>query len=138
MKGIIVTGHGSFASGIESTMKLIMGEQEKTVFIDFKEGMTNIELSENIEKIVKKIGEKGVLIFTDILGGTPFNEAAMISTKYENIHVFAGLNMAMLFEAIDCREEEIDTDRILEESKNGMGIFKIVEEISGESDSDGI
>ena len=62
----------------------------------------------------------------------------MISTKYENIHVFAGLNMAMLFEAIDCREEEIDTDRILEESKNGMGIFKIVEEISGESDSDGI
>lgn len=138
MKGIIVIGHGSFASGIESTMKLIMGEQEKTVFIDFKEGMTNIELSENIEKIVKKIGEKGVLIFTDILGGTPFNEAAMISTKYENIHVFAGLNMAMLFEAIDCREEEIDTDRILEESKNGMGIFKIVEEISGESDSDGI
>ena len=138
MKGIIVTGHGNFASGIESTMKLIMGEQEKNVFINFKEGMTNIELSENIEKIVKKIGEKGVLIFTDILGGTPFNEAAMISTKYENIHVFAGLNMAMLFEAIDCREEEIDTDRILEESKNGMGIFKIVEEISGESDSDGI
>ncbi|MHD0317645.1 MULTISPECIES: PTS sugar transporter subunit IIA [Fusobacterium] len=138
MKGIIVTGHGNFASGIESTMKLIMGEQEKTVFIDFKEGMTNIELSENIEKIVKEIGEKGVLIFTDILGGTPFNEAAMISTKYDNIHVFAGLNMAMLFEAIDCREDEIDTDRILEESKNGMGIFKIVEELSEESDSDGI
>ena len=138
MKGIIVTGHGNFASGIESTMKLIMGEQEKTVFIDFKEGMTNIELSENIEKIVKEIGEKGVLIFTDILGGTPFNEAAMISIKYDNIHVFAGLNMAMLFEAIDCREDEIDTDRILEESKNGMGIFKIVEELSEESDSDGI
>ena len=132
MKGIIVTGHGNFASGIESTMKLIMGEQEKTVFIDFKEGMTNIE------KIVKELGEKGVLIFTDILGGTPFNEAAMISTKYDNIHVFAGLNMAMLFEAIDCREDEIDTDRILEESKNGMGIFKIVEELSEESDSDGI
>ncbi|WP_279119358.1 PTS sugar transporter subunit IIA [Fusobacterium varium] len=138
MKGIIVTGHGNFASGIESTMKLIMGEQEKIAFIDFKEGMTNIELSENIEKIVKEIGEKRVLIFTDILGGTPFNEAAMISTKYNNIHVFAGLNMAMLFEAIDCREEEINTDRILEESKNGMGIFKIVEELSEESDSDGI
>ena len=138
MKGIIVTGHGNFASGIESTMKLIMGEQEKIAFIDFKEGMTNIELSENIEKIVKEIGEKGVLIFTDILGGTPFNEAAMISTKYNNIHVFAGLNMAMLFEAIDCREEEINTDRILEESKNGMGIFMIAEELSEESDSDGI
>ena len=40
MKGIIVTGHGNFASGIESTMKLIMGEQEKIAFIDFKEGMT--------------------------------------------------------------------------------------------------
>lgn len=138
MKGIIVTGHGNFASGIESTMRLIMGEQEKTVFIDFKEGMTNIELSENIEKVVKEIGEKGVLIFTDILGGTPFNEAAMISTKYSNIYVFAGLNMAMLFEALDCREDKIDIDRILEESKNGMGIFKIIEELSEESDSDGI
>ncbi len=138
MKGIIVTGHGNFASGIESTMRLIMGEQEKTVFIDFKEGMTNIEFSENIEKVVKEIGEEGVLIFTDILGGTPFNEAAMISTKYSNVHVFAGLNMAMLFEALDCREDKIDIDRILEESKNGMGIFKIVEELSEESDSDGI
>lgn len=139
MRGIIVTGHGNFASGVGSTVKLVMGEQEKTAFIDFTENMSSSELSSLLEKTVVEMGaEDGIVILADIMGGTPFNESAMLSSKYENITVFGGMNMAMLFEIIDSRDEELDTESVLEESRNGMGTFRIIENDLEESDCDGI
>ena len=45
---IIVIGHGNFATGIHSSLKLIAGEQEKVDAIDFVEGMSANELKEII------------------------------------------------------------------------------------------
>ena len=139
MKGILLISHGEMAKGMVDSISLFFGNLKQLDYLCLKKEDNPEQFRQlMIEKIKALDSGEGVIILADILGGTPFNEAAMISTKYDNIHVFAGLNMAMLFEAIDCREDEIDTDRILEESKNGMGIFKIVEELSEESDSDGI
>lgn len=35
MVGVIVTGHGNFATGILSSLKLISGEQQHIVGVDF-------------------------------------------------------------------------------------------------------
>ncbi len=45
---IIVTGHGNFASGIESTVKLLAGSIKNIKYIDFTEDM-------NEESLMKKI-----------------------------------------------------------------------------------
>lgn len=138
MKGIIITGHGNFATGLASTLKLVIGEQEKTFFIDFTEELSSGELNKKIENAILELNNnEGILIFTDILGGTPFNESAMLATKYSNITVFGGTNMAMLFEAFDIREKE-EYGSILEEGKNGMGIFTNNLVDIKDSDEDGI
>lgn len=138
MKGIIITGHGNFATGLASTLKLVMGEQEKTFFIDFTEELSSSELNKIIENAILKLNNnEGILIFTDILGGTPFNESAMLATKYQNITVFGGTNMAMLFEAFDVRKKN-EYNSILEEGKNGMGIFTNNLTDIEDSDEDGI
>lgn len=138
MKGIIITGHGNFATGLASTLKLVIGEQEKTFFIDFTEELSSNELNKKIENAILKLNnDEGILIFTDILGGTPFNESAILATKYQNVIVFGGTNMAMLFEAFDTREEK-ECDSILEEGKNGMGIFTNNLVDIEDSDEDGI
>lgn len=36
MLGIILTGHGGFASGMEKAMKQILGEQTQFIAIDFQ------------------------------------------------------------------------------------------------------
>ena len=35
MFGIIISGHGHYASGVYSSMQLILGEQEKVAIVDF-------------------------------------------------------------------------------------------------------
>ena len=49
MVGIIVSGHGNFASGLLSTLKLIAGEQENVIGIDFIDGQGSAELKNNIK-----------------------------------------------------------------------------------------
>ncbi|MBR3349324.1 MAG: PTS fructose transporter subunit IIA, partial [Solobacterium sp.] len=37
MIGVIVTGHGKFASGMESALKLLAGKPEKFTSVDFRQ-----------------------------------------------------------------------------------------------------
>ena len=74
MAGIIVTGHGTFGSGISSGVKLIAGQQENYEFVDFLPEDSLDALSEKLEAAVKQLESSGsILILTDIAGGSPFN-----------------------------------------------------------------
>ncbi len=112
MTGIIVTGHGNIATGIGSAVKLVFGQPEKFYTVDFTENITP-ELLE--EKILDKVNEtgagNGVLIFSDIAGGTPFKTASIISLKRENIKVISGMNLPMILEII-CEREEMELEEL--------------------------
>ncbi len=105
MIGIVVCGHGHFASGITSTLNLIAGKQENYAFVDFVEGMSADELSEKLGQAVGSLADKSqVIIFADILGGAPFRAGSLMATNMENIEVVCGVNAQMLIEA--CLERE--------------------------------
>ncbi len=38
----------------------------------------------------------GVLVFTDLLGGTPFNQSMMIAQDVDNVEVLTGTNLPWL------------------------------------------
>lgn len=100
MIGIIVVGHGKFAEGLTSAVELIAGKQDSYITLDFTADVTPEKLNENIRGAIKELeNESGILIFTDLKGGTPFKESAEISTEYENVKVLTGTNIAMLLEA---------------------------------------
>lgn len=105
MVGIIVVGHGSFGTGIVSSLELIAGKQDKLVAVNFTEE-DNVETLE--EKLVKSINTLGkeVLVLSDLAGGSPFKVAATLSTKLEDttIGVISGANLGMLLEVSLCRE----------------------------------
>lgn len=94
---IIVTGHGNFASGIESTVKLLAGQIKNVNYIDFTEEMNEEDLMKKFEKAVKP--DEYVVFFCDLLGGTPYKQAALLSTKSKkDIAVVCGCNVAALLE----------------------------------------
>ena len=112
MTGIIVTGHGNIATGIGSAVKLVFGQPEKFYTVDFTEDITPELLEEKILDKVNKTGdENGVLIFSDIAGGTPFKTASIISLKRENIKVISGMNLPMILEII-CEREEMELEEL--------------------------
>ena len=82
---IIVVGHGKFASGLQSSLELFVGKQEEHNFIDFTKKMS-------------EIGKEETIIFTDMLGGTPYKEAAKIAYDNDNVGVVSGCNLSSLLE----------------------------------------
>ncbi|HFU3704930.1 TPA: PTS N-acetylgalactosamine transporter subunit IIA [Streptococcus suis] len=96
---VIVVAHGQFASGILTSLKLIAGEVENIEAIDFSEGMSVQELKARIKAAI--LGEREVLILTDLLGGTPFKVSVELAAeqKEQNVVVLSGLNLAMILEA---------------------------------------
>ena len=74
MIGIIVTGHGSFATGITSGLKLLAGETAYYEAVDFLPEDSVEALTEKLLRAVEALsGLEGILILTDIAGGSPFN-----------------------------------------------------------------
>ena len=89
MVGCVLTGHGTFANGLADALKMIAGEQEAFVPVPFIEAgaATYPEtLSATISDLLDTTD--GVLVFCDLLGGTPFNQAMIIAQSYSNVQTF--------------------------------------------------
>lgn len=104
MVGIIVTGHGNFATGLISSLELIAGAQENLIGVDFIEEDTTESLEKMIEDAINKLGNE-VLVLSDLAGASPFRAAVELSQKNEdkNIKIIAGTNLGMLLEVSLCR-----------------------------------
>ena len=76
MVGILITGHGHFASGIASSVELIMQSLEGVEVVDFPQGDTATELKENMHNALSKFDGE-IVVFADLLSGSPFNTAVM-------------------------------------------------------------
>lgn len=100
MIGCIVTGHGEFAPGLSKALAMIAGTQENFQVIAFEEGLALDTYEENIRATLEGLLKEteGVLIFTDLLGGTPFRTAMMAASSFENVEVLTGTNLPMLIE----------------------------------------
>ena len=105
MLGIILTGHGGFASGLEKAMKQILGEQMQFVAIDFPETSTTALLTSQLEEAVTALdGEDDIVFLTDLLGGTPFRIASTMAMQKPGWEVITGTNLQLLLEMVMERE----------------------------------
>lgn len=109
MIGIIVTGHGHFATGLTSSLNLITGEHEDYKAVDFDGVISPEQLLAIIEEKIQELSNcTDIYIFTDLQGGTPFRMAATATLKHNNLHVFAGTNLPMLIECMMTRSFQED------------------------------
>lgn len=124
MIGILVSGHGTFASGITSGLKLLAGEPEFYKAVDFMpEDSTDI-LKEHLEEALEGLKEcSAVLILTDLVGGSPFNVSLGLKlSRPESIEVVGGTNLPVLLDAYMSRNMAADAALLAESSvKAGIG-----------------
>lgn len=142
MLGIIFTAHGNFSSGINSSLKLITGGRENVSVLDFTEENTATyedELKALIEEKLTKY--EGLIIATDLMGGTPFNKSVLLTTQYDNVRVLSGVNFPMAYE-IAFSDDDLDktVQSALNSSKEGIVVYeqKIKTDSSEDSMEDGI
>lgn len=105
MIGIVITGHGHFPSGLLSAIELVAGKPENTAEVDFRGGQSSDELKTAMKQAIASLEGDDILILADLVGGTPFNTAALLKEEIadKNIRVIAGANMAATVEAVFSR-----------------------------------
>ncbi len=101
MVGLLITGHGHFATGLGSSLRLITGNTENIVYVDFEADHSTDTLTENINKGLDELKDcDGVLVLSDLAGGSPFKSAVecKVARPDQAIEVLAGSNLPMLIE----------------------------------------
>lgn len=124
---IIVTGHGRFASGFESSIKMLAGSNSDVYYVDFLEDDSDVLLMDKISSVIDENKDADYLIICDMAGGTPFNVSARIASEKENIEVVAGANLSSIMEILFTKEDySIDelAGKIVEISKEATLVFE--------------
>lgn len=133
MIGVIVSGHGNFATGMTSALNLILGNQDNYKTVDFPESDTATELENNIKDAIKSLCHcEKIIIFCDLLSGSPFNISIMEAMKTENIKVIYGTNLGMLIESMMKRNMGVEFESLVNEAieigKSQIGLFTLVQD----------
>lgn len=101
MIGFILTGHAQFSNGLASAIDMVAGDQPAFQIVPF-DGAQAATYGDDLRGAISAMREEtdGVLVFVDLLGGTPFNQAMMISQDIADVEVVTGTNLPMLIELL--------------------------------------
>lgn len=107
MIGIIVSGHICYALGMCSAVEALAGKHRGIRFIDFTGSLTTDELQSKFAKAISDIDQgDGVLVLTDLPGGTPCNRAVAEMVGDRNVKVISGTNLSMIIHACQVRKDK--------------------------------
>jgi N-acetylgalactosamine PTS system EIIA component len=143
MIGLIISGHGNFASGLHTSLNLIAGEPCNVEFVDFEEKDSTKDLKKKYYSSLKNLDNcDSILALSDLAGGSPFKTLVEVKTEIEKpMEVIGGTNLPMLLE-ISMTKDIIEDLHSLSESaievgKRGVVKFKLTIHKDEESE-DGI
>ena len=107
MINIVVVTHGEFGAYLVEAAESIVGRQAKGVkTVSISSRLSVPEIKERIRRAVDDMrkGARGVLLFTDMPGGTPSNLAFPVVKDAADVEMLSGLNLYMLVCAFSHRE----------------------------------
>ena len=106
MIGIVLVTHGQLAEEFLSAMVHIVGEQKNIAAICIQPEDDMEQRRDDILKAVKKVeGGDGVILLTDMFGGTPSNLAISVMGEGK-VEVIAGVNLPMLIQLARSRQTQ--------------------------------
>jgi len=105
MIGILIVSHRQLGDALIDCVEFILGEPPPSlaaISIDLRENAA--DLRTKIEKGIKKVDTGGgVLILTDMFGGTPSNLSYAFLEEGQ-IEVISGVNLPMVIKAVNMRD----------------------------------
>ena len=106
MIGIVLVTHGQLAHEFLATLEHVVGPQEAVAAVcvgpDDDMEQRRGDILDAIEGVDRG---RGVVVLTDMFGGTPSNLAISIMKKAK-VEVIAGINLPMLIKLVSVRDDE--------------------------------
>ena len=105
MIGLVVVTHGRLAEEFLSAAEHVVGPQERVKAVSIGPDDDMEKRRQDILDAAKEVDDgEGVVILTDMFGGTPSNLAIAVMEK-ANAEVVAGVNLPMLIKLASVRAE---------------------------------
>lgn len=121
MTGILLVSHGMMAEGMMDSISMFFGTNipqldYMRLYMDSNADEFGIEMGKKIAEL--DTGD-GVVIFADLFGGTPCNQA--LRHVSENVHLIAGMNLSMVMEFLGTREfSGLDAEALVNAGKDAI------------------
>jgi PTS system mannose-specific IIA component len=110
MVGLIVVAHFHLAREMVAAAELIVGKQKQCTYVDIIPDEDVDKTKNNVAAAVKAVSSgDGVIILTDMFGGTPSN-ISLSFLEEGNIEVVSGVNLPMLIKLTSYREGRSATE----------------------------
>lgn len=103
--GGVVVSHGQFANELVSAAEQVVGEIPHVAAVSIG-WHDNVDVAKGeIERAIRSVSSgKGVLLLTDMFGGTPTNISAMF-IKEDEVEVVTGVNLPMVIKLASQNKE---------------------------------
>lgn len=131
MVGLIIAAHGDLSRSLMRSVSLITGEYRNVITLCLEKNDNADIFYEQILKGIKEADEgDGVMIFTDVLGGTPSNMATLAARRH-NLFCLTGVNLPMMIEFLMSAEDRLTleelAERCFEAAASGIRITNKIE-----------
>lgn len=118
-KELILISHGKMADGIKESCELIMGPQEHVHSVCLLPEESPEDFKKKFDDEVAKFDLNDVIVFCDLMGGTPCNVVSRLIMGGEKIHLVAGMNLPMVISWINAQMIGNDNDYV-DAAKQGV------------------
>ena len=133
MIGIVLVSHGNLANEFAKTLEHIVGPQENLItvslFPDDDMEVKRKEIQDAVQQVEKN---QGVVILTDMFGGTPSNLAHSL-LKGQNVEIVAGMNLPLLIKLVSSRKTKSLHESVLLAQEAGRKYIHVASQTLNES-----
>ncbi len=108
MIGVVIVAHGQLALAFKEVTELILGPQENFMAVSVMANDKSDLARKNLRQAIAEVNQgEGVLILTDMFGGSPTN-LSLSFLEESNIEVLTGVNLPMLIKLMSLRQEPVN------------------------------
>ena len=112
MIGMVLVTHGSLANALRDAMEHVAGKQKNLATVCIE---SDAEFEGQRAEIARRVAEvdagDGVILLTDMFGGTPSN-LAMSMASQPGVEIIGGVNLPMLVKLAKIRGQETLTEAV--------------------------
>ena len=129
MIGIVLVTHGRLAAEFLAALEHVVGPQEQVaaVCIGADDDMEK-RRREIIERVAEVDAGEGVVLLTDMFGGTPSNLAISVLDSAK-VEVIAGVNLPMLIKLATARREKPLAEAVEQAQEAGRKYINVASQL---------
>lgn len=134
MIGMVLVTHGRLAVEFIAALEHVVGAQDNVAAVCIG---ADDDMEQRRQDILAAVAEvdngDGVVVLTDMFGGTPSNLAISIM-KEAKVEVIAGINLPMLIKLAGLREGYTIDDAVTQAQESGRKYISVASSLLGDGD----